>query len=123
LQHPQRSVKRGGFHRRIEAMMRRHAPWTLLCALLLAGCVTGGDPTPTQVAAAPVVVTGPPACAQPIRDYVALVDSDVNSGHLNRDVHRRMSNDLLGVRSYCSAGRVAPALADLAEIKRRYGYR
>ena len=93
------------------------------CSLVLAGCVTGSDPTPTQVVAAPVVVTGPPACAQPIRDYVALVDSDVGADHLNRDVHRRIANDLTGVRSHCAAGRVGPALTDLAQIKRRYGYR
>jgi hypothetical protein len=89
----------------------------------LAGCITGSTPQPTPVAASPAVITGPPACAQPIRDYTALVDSDVEAGHLNREVHRRISNDLLGVRSHCAAGRVEPALVDLAEIKRRYGYR
>jgi hypothetical protein len=105
-------------------MPMRHPVFPILsCSFLLAGCITGSTPQPTPVAAAPAVVTGPPACAQPIREYVALVDSDVEAGHLNRDVHRRISNDLFGVRSHCAAGRVEPALVDLAEIKRRYGYR
>jgi hypothetical protein len=47
----------------------------------------------------------------------------VTSGNLNRDVHRRITNDLFGVRSHCASGRVGPALADLAAIKTRYGYR
>ena len=94
----------------------------LSCSVALAGCATSSDPIPTQVTTAPAVVTGPPACAQPIRDYVALIDSDADTGHLNRNVHRRITNDLFGVRLHCSAGRVGPALTDLAEIKRRYGY-
>jgi hypothetical protein len=101
----------------------RLPPFAILsCSLALAGCITTGDPAPTTVAAAPVVVTGPPACAQPIREYLAIIDRDVETGYLNRDVHRRVSNDLFGVRSHCSAGRVGPALTDLAAIKQRYGY-
>ena len=95
----------------------------LLSSIALAGCATAPDPAPTPVASTLPAVTGPEACAQPIREYQSVIENDLSSGHLNADVHRRVSADLFGVRSQCAAGRINPALADLAEIKRRYGYR
>ena len=102
--------------------MPRHLSAILFCTLALAGCITTADPVPTPVSTIEPV-KGPAACAQPIGDYVNVIEADVTSGHLNRDVHRRITNDLFGVRSHCSAGRVGPALADLAAVKARYGYR
>ena len=102
--------------------MSRHLPALLFCMLALAGCITAGDPVPTPVSTVEPV-KGPAACAQPIGDYVNVIEADVTSGNLNRDVHRRISNDLFGVRSHCTSGRVGPALTDLAAVKARYGYR
>jgi hypothetical protein len=100
------------------------SPLALLsCSIALAGCVTGSTPTATPIAAELAVVTGPPACAQPIRDFIAFLAKEEDEGYLNRDVHQRIRSDLFGARSHCSAGRVEPALTDLAAIKRRFGYR
>jgi hypothetical protein len=97
----------------------------LATCLLVAGCITATDTAPARTATAipSPPVAGPPACAKPIGDYVAIIDADAETGNLNRDVYRRITADLTGVRSHCSAGRVGPALTDLAEVKRRYGYR
>jgi hypothetical protein len=94
----------------------------LLASIALGACATS-QPEPTPVVSTFPAVAGPEACAQPIREFQTVVESDVSTGHLNADVHRRMSADLFGVRSHCAAGRTGPALTDLAEIKRRYGYR
>lgn len=102
--------------------MPRHLPAILFCTLALAGCMTASDPVPTAVDTVEPV-KGPPACTQPIGDYVNVIEADVTSGNLNRDVHRRITNDLFGVRSHCASGRVDPALVDLSAIKARYGYR
>jgi len=102
--------------------MLRHLPAILFCTLALAGCITTGTPVPTPVAAVEPV-KGPTACAQPIGDYVNVIEADVTSGNLNRDVYRRITNDLFGVRSHCTSGRIGSALVDLAAIKARYGYR
>ena len=79
--------------------MPRYLPAILFCTLALAGCITTADPVPTPVATVEPI-KGPAACAQPIGDYVNVIEADVTSGHLNRDVHRRITNDLFGVRSH-----------------------
>jgi hypothetical protein len=96
-----------------------------ITALVLAACSSTTNPPAEVVAAEPTrpAPTGPVACARPIADFERLIDDDVKTGHLNADVHRRINADLTGVRVSCAANRVGPALADLAAVKSRYGYR
>jgi hypothetical protein len=100
-------------------------------AAALAACASTDAPPPISAAApepAPGVatrpaLTGPPACTRPIAEYERVIDDDVTTGHLNQAVYNRIVNDLQGVRSSCAAGRVGPAVSDLAAVKARYGYR
>jgi hypothetical protein len=116
--------------------MVRFASATSL-ALLLAACA--GDSVsnrPMATATGPSVITGlggggapftpvagPPGCAGPISDYLRLIDSDAETGHLNPGVYNRLRTDLDPVKATCAAGREAEARNQLAALKARYGYR
>lgn len=105
-----------------------------LCALglafALAACASIETPPPVSATPAPgsgmvsrPALTGPAACTKPIGDYEKIIDDDVTTGYLSKAVYDRIVNDLVGVRASCAAGRTQPALADLAAVKARYGYR
>ena len=99
-------------------------------AVMVAACASTETPPPVSASAAPgsgmvsrPALVGPAACTKPIGDYEKIIDDDVTTGHLSKDVYDRIVNDLTGVRASCAAGRSGPALADLAAVKARYGYR
>jgi len=101
-------------------------------ALLLAACNTtestpgpGATTSPTGTAARSPAAppSGPAACAGPIAAFETIIDSDVSVGHLNRSVYQRVRADLAGVRASCAAGQTGQAVAALAAVKSRYGYR
>lgn len=102
----------------------------LASILLLAGC---GGPKFDPWSGAPrygsgnfprpVLVAGPPGCAEPISEYQKIIDSDAETGNLNPGVYNRISTDLEPVKENCAAAREAEARNQLAAVKRRYGYR
>jgi hypothetical protein len=99
-------------------------------AVMVVACASTETPPPVSAGAAPgsgmvsrPALVGPAACTKPIGDYEKIIDDDVTTGHLSKDVYDRIVNDLTGVRASCAAGRSGPALADLAAVKARYGYR
>jgi hypothetical protein len=99
-------------------------------AVMVAACASTETAPPISAGAAPgsgmvsrPALVGPAACTKPIGDYEKIIDDDVTSGHLSKAVYDRIVNDLVGVRASCAAGRSGPALADLAAVRARYGYR
>lgn len=98
-------------------------------AFALAACASietppvSATPAPGSGMVSRPALTGPAACTKPIGDYEKIIDDDVTTGYLSKAVYDRIVNDLVGVRASCAAGRTQPALADLAAVKARYGYR
>ncbi|HEV2000913.1 MAG TPA: hypothetical protein VGQ97_10575 [Xanthobacteraceae bacterium] len=99
-------------------------------AVMAAACASTETAPPVSATPAPgsgmvsrPALVGPAACTKPIGDYERVIDDDVTTGHLSKPVYDRIVNDLTGVRASCAAGRTGPALADLAAVKARYGYR
>ena len=62
-------------------------------------------------------------CASALAQFEAIIASDVETGNLNKGVHRRIVGALAGVKASCSAGRDAEASRTLAAVKARHGYR
>lgn len=105
------------------------------CAALafLASCAGGSSISPPaggqqfaagpSVISAPPVVSGPAACAGPISEYLSIINRDSETGSLSPSVFNRVSEDMDGVRKTCAANRDKEALAQLAGVKKKYGYR
>ena len=62
------------------------------------------------------------ACGGAIDEFESIINRDVASGNLNKNVHKRIGADLSRARSDCIAGRDVQATTALAAIKKRYGY-
>ncbi|MBY0363626.1 MAG: hypothetical protein K2X45_17100 [Phreatobacter sp.] len=98
----------------------------------LAACqsTTAQAPAPQPVATAtPSYVTRPDfrlpegaGCAGEIARFRAVMDNDLATGHVTREVHGRVIADLRGPEGACSAGRDGEARGALTAVKRRYGY-
>ncbi len=105
---------------------------TAIAALGLAACqsTTAETPAPQPVASStPTYVTRPDfrlpegsGCAGDIARFRAVMDNDLATGHVTREVHGRVLADLRGPEGACSAGRAGEASAGLSAVKRRYGY-
>ena len=113
-------------------MLRRFAIFVRvgLFGGLVAGCASGPNSMATPMASASLPAgppsfrnAGPPACAEPISEYEAVIDNDQRTGHLNPAVYRRIVADLEVVKTTCGASQIADARARLAGVKHRYGYR
>ena len=65
------------------------------------------------------------AAAAPARSpsFETIINSDAETGNLNKGVHRRIVAELARVKASCAAGRDADASRALAAIKARHGYR
>jgi hypothetical protein len=63
------------------------------------------------------------ACGSAIASFEAIINSDAETGNLNKGVHRRIVAELAPVKASCAAGRDADAGRALAMIKSRHGYR
>lgn len=103
----------------------------LLLSLGLAGCQTATQAPAPQPApqAAPQYVTRPDfrlpdgaGCSGAIARFRAVIDNDLATGHVNRDVHGQMGGELRGPEAACAAGRQGEAMSGLAAVKRRHGY-
>lgn len=105
---------------------------SVLAAIGLAACqsTTAEVPAPQPVASAtPSYVTRPDfrlpegtGCAGDIARFRAVMDNDLATGHVTREVHGRVVADLRAPEGACSAGRAGEASAALTAVKRRYGY-
>lgn len=63
------------------------------------------------------------ACASVISEFETIINSDAETGNLNKGVHRRIIAELGPVKASCAAGRDADSSRSLATIKSRHGYR
>jgi hypothetical protein len=62
-------------------------------------------------------------CGGAIGEFESIITSDVNTGNLNKGVHRKIVTELGRVKASCAAGREAEATRGLAAVKARHGYR
>jgi hypothetical protein len=62
------------------------------------------------------------ACRGAIGEFETIINSDAESGNLNKGVYRKIVSELAPVKANCSAGRDAEASRALAAIKSRHGY-
>ncbi len=65
--------------------------------------------------------TGP--CGAQIAAYRRVMDSDVETGHVNRSVYDRVIPEVERAAAACRAGQDGPARAQLAATKAKFGYR
>jgi hypothetical protein len=110
----------------------RAALLALAATLALAACQsTAQAPAPQPVAqgSTPQYVTRPDfrlpegaGCSGEIARFRAVMDNDLATGHVTRDVHGRVIADLRGPEAACAAGRSGEASGQLTAVKRRYGY-
>ena len=63
------------------------------------------------------------ACGSAIATFETIINSDAETGNLNKGIHRRIVAELSSVKASCAAGRDADASRALAAIKSRHGYR
>jgi hypothetical protein len=94
-------------------------------SLLLAGCVATGENGGAVVIPGAVNyhVAAASGCGQAIAAFEAVIDSDAQTGNLNKSVYRRVTADLVAVKNSCAAGRDPEATRQLGVVKARYGYR
>ena len=100
----------------------------------LSACTTTADAPAPQPVAAPVTQPGSyvtPAgfrlpegagCTGEIARFRAVMDNDLATGHVAREVHGRVLADLRGSEEACAAGQAGEAGARLRAVKNRYGY-
>ena len=63
------------------------------------------------------------ACGSAIGEFETIINSDAETGNLNKGVYRKIVSELAPVKAHCSAGRDAEANRALAAIRSRHGYR
>jgi hypothetical protein len=75
----------------------------------------------------PIILAGPAAaqgeCHSAISEFRRIIDSDAQTGNVNRSVYNRMLPELAKVTQTCDAGHGGAAVSALAALKHRYGYR
>ena len=112
----------------------RHSPArfaSLAAALGLSGC-NATAPAP-QAAAVPAsgipYVTAPgfklpegTGCAGTVARYQAIMDNDLETGHVNKTVHATISGEIAGARSACASGHDSKAQGLIVSSKKRHGY-
>ena len=65
---------------------------------------------------------GQPECAGAIGEFFAVLDSDVETGNLDRSAYTRIVADLRTIKATCVSGNARDALRQLGVVKHRYGY-
>jgi hypothetical protein len=63
------------------------------------------------------------ACSGAIGEFETIINSDAETGNLNKGIYRKIVSELGPVKARCSAGRDAEASRALAAIRSRHGYR
>jgi len=101
-------------------------------AVALAACQSTAQapaPQPAAQPAAPSYVTRSDfrlpegtGCSGEIARFRAVMDNDLATGHVTREVYGRVIADLRGPEAACAAGRAAEASGGLRTVKSRYGY-
>ncbi len=104
--------------------MRNTTGLLTLLALLLAGCASSSSNSAAVIIPGAVNYhVGGSGCGQAIAAFELVIDSDAQTGNLNKSVYPRITKDLAPAKSACTAGRDADANSQLAAVKARYGYR
>ncbi|MET0745956.1 MAG: hypothetical protein ABWY78_21465 [Microvirga sp.] len=62
-------------------------------------------------------------CAGEVDRFRAVMDNDLQMGHVAASVHGRAKKDIDGAASACASGRDAQAVAMIEAARGRYGYR
>lgn len=99
-------------------------------ATALSACnTTAPPPTPRIPASGIPYVTAPgfrlpegAGCAGDVARFQAVMDNDLETGHVNSAVHTQISGEIAGARSACTAGRDAEARGLIVAAKKRHGY-
>ena len=100
----------------------------LVCLLPLAACQSAGPTSPpTAAAPAPVLrsnadLPSGAGCRGNLARFRAVIDSDAETGNVNKTVYDRMTADLRQGEAFCSAGNDGAANSVVEATKRRYGY-
>ena len=116
--------------------MTRAARFFPLAALLLLGACNNAAPRPQAAAPAPApnssripYVTAPgfklpegAGCAGDVARYQAVMDNDLETGHVSKSVHSVISGEIAQARGACAGGREAEARSLLSASKARHGY-
>ena len=97
---------------------------------LVAACNSAtSPPAPAASATAPNGVTPSSfhlpegsGCTGAIGRFNAIIDNDLETGHVNAKVHKAMKAELDQAAAACSAGRDAQAEAIVAATRKRHGY-
>lgn len=61
-------------------------------------------------------------CAGEAARYQAIMDNDLETGHVNKAVHGEISGEIAGARSACTAGRDGEARGLITASRKRHGY-
>ena len=61
-------------------------------------------------------------CAGEVARYQAIMDNDLETGHVNKAVHGEISGEIAGARSACSAGREGEARGLVTASRKKHGY-
>ncbi len=102
----------------------------LLAAALLAFSTAGcNSPRTPQVATAAPPPAAPEAklpegsgCAAAIGRYKAVIENDLNMGHVNKSVYGQIQGEIGEASSACAAGQDARAVSLIRASKSRHGY-
>ncbi|MGD9844967.1 MAG: hypothetical protein AB7O60_19405 [Variibacter sp.] len=62
-------------------------------------------------------------CHSAIAQFRQIIDSDAQTGNVNKSVYNRMLPELARITQTCDAGHGGPAVSALSALKHRYGYR
>jgi hypothetical protein len=96
----------------------------LASTVALAGCsATTGGGTIVIPGGVNYHVAAAASCRSSLADFEAIINSDAETGNLNKGVHRRIVGELASVKASCAAGRDADASRALTAVKARHGYR
>jgi hypothetical protein len=97
-----------------------------LAAILLAGCNQAAAPPPSAsvqgVTRSSFQLPSGSGCAGEVGRFHAVIDNDVQIGHLNKSVYDRMVAEVDRASAACAAGRDAEATSLLRSTKSRFGY-
>ena len=94
-----------------------------MLAAVLTGCTATGGGAIVIPGGVNYHVAAAAPCGSSIAQFEAIINSDAETGNLNKGVHRRIVSELGSVKASCAAGRDAEASRALAALKSRHGYR
>jgi hypothetical protein len=102
----------------------------MIAAFALSACQqTAPAPQPVAVPSAPNGVTrsdfrlpDAPGCAGDVARFQAVMDNDLETGHVNKKVYEQVSADIDRAAIACKAGKEGEASAMIRGTKSRFGY-